>query len=201
MRWWRRLLTYPFLVPQPLCYHNLVPVPLHTLVSCHAMVEESVFAAMKRGSGSAWMRGLGLGHGLGPGIGKGTGLEKRKGLGKERGQPKGPGAEADRAQSPSLTSDVSHDIITINDIHTATTSLLPSGQNASSSSSTHNNHISPVHWQDIGGLDHIRKEILTVLHLPSHRPELFPRNALQRRGILLYGPPGTGKVRTRLTLS
>ena len=133
------------------------------------------------------MRGLGLGLGTGPGLGNGKG--KRLGEGK--------GNRPGRAQDSSLKSDsdLSPDIITINDIHTATTSLLPSGQNASSSS-THNNHISPVHWKDIGGLDHIRKEILTVLQLPSHRPELFPKNALQRRGILLYGPPGTGKVRT-----
>ena len=54
--------------------------------------------------------------------------------------------------------------------------------------------ISPVHWQDIGGLDVVRKEILDVLELPYKHPHLFRSGYPRRQGILLYGPPGTGKT-------
>lgn len=55
-------------------------------------------------------------------------------------------------------------------------------------------NISPVYWQDIGGLEVIRKEILDVLELPYKHPDLFRSGYPRRQGILLYGPPGTGKT-------
>jgi peroxin-6 len=51
-----------------------------------------------------------------------------------------------------------------------------------------------VKWADIGGMDHIRKEILDTIMLPLEHPELFVHGARKRSGVLLYGPPGTGKV-------
>lgn len=56
------------------------------------------------------------------------------------------------------------------------------------------NRIEAVHWEDIGGLDRVRQEILDVLELPFHHPDLFPPHAPRRQGVLLYGPPGTGKT-------
>lgn len=51
-----------------------------------------------------------------------------------------------------------------------------------------------VSWDDIGGLEHVKTEIINVIQLPLLRPELFPPGAPMRRGILLFGPPGTGKT-------
>jgi len=54
-------------------------------------------------------------------------------------------------------------------------------------------HVSKVHWDDVGGLAHVRKEIMDAVELPLKHPHLFPGNK-GRSGILLYGPPGTGKT-------
>ena len=53
--------------------------------------------------------------------------------------------------------------------------------------------VSNVHWDDVGGLSHVRKEILDAIELPLKYPHLFPSSG-GRSGILLYGPPGTGKT-------
>ena len=49
-------------------------------------------------------------------------------------------------------------------------------------------HIPSVHWEDIGGLSHVRKAIVEALELPLQYP------LLDASGILLFGPPGTGKT-------
>ena len=54
-------------------------------------------------------------------------------------------------------------------------------------------HISNVSWDDVGGLDHVRTEIMDAIELPLKYPQLFPSNS-GRSGILLFGPPGTGKT-------
>lgn len=71
--------------------------------------------------------------------------------------------------------------------------LIPpsSSSNPSSSSS---GKVASVRWEDIGGLDRVRREILDVLELPMQHPELFAPGAPMRQGVLLYGPPGTGKT-------
>jgi len=51
-----------------------------------------------------------------------------------------------------------------------------------------------VRWSDIGGLEHVKREILDTIQLPLRHPELFGKGLKQRSGILLYGPPGTGKT-------
>jgi peroxin-6 len=54
-------------------------------------------------------------------------------------------------------------------------------------------HIPTVQWNDVGGLAHVRNEIMDAIELPLKHPKLFPSSA-GRSGILLYGPPGTGKT-------
>ncbi|KAG7220245.1 hypothetical protein INR49_018344 [Caranx melampygus] len=53
--------------------------------------------------------------------------------------------------------------------------------------------IPAVRWQDIGGLQQVRAEILDTVQLPLQHPELLSLG-LNRTGLLLYGPPGTGKT-------
>ena len=50
-------------------------------------------------------------------------------------------------------------------------------------------HVPSVHWSDIGGLAHVRSEIMDAIELPLSHPHLFPKG-VGRSGILLYGPPG-----------
>ncbi|KAF0980261.1 hypothetical protein FDP41_013475 [Naegleria fowleri] len=61
-----------------------------------------------------------------------------------------------------------------------------SGSNVSS---TTNVSIPTVNWQDIGGLEHAKQEILDIIQSP-----LQSHNLKSRSGVLLYGPPGCGKT-------
>lgn len=51
-----------------------------------------------------------------------------------------------------------------------------------------------VKWEDIGGLDMVKDEILDTIDMPLKHPELFANGLKKRSGILFYGPPGTGKT-------
>ncbi|CAK9435626.1 uncharacterized protein LODBEIA_P03530 [Lodderomyces beijingensis] len=51
-----------------------------------------------------------------------------------------------------------------------------------------------VKWEDVGGLDLIKDEILDTIDMPLKHPELFNNGLKKRSGILFYGPPGTGKT-------
>lgn len=51
-----------------------------------------------------------------------------------------------------------------------------------------------VKWEDIGGLDLVKDEILDTIDMPLKHPELFSNGLKKRSGILFYGPPGTGKT-------
>ncbi|XP_071359513.1 peroxisomal ATPase PEX6 [Trachinotus anak] len=53
--------------------------------------------------------------------------------------------------------------------------------------------IPDVRWEDVGGLQQVKREILDTVQLPLQRPELLSLG-LNRTGVLLYGPPGTGKT-------
>mmetsp|Transcript_22343 Transcript_22343/g.55256 ORF Transcript_22343/g.55256 Transcript_22343/m.55256 type:complete len:806 (+) Transcript_22343:124-2541(+) len=59
--------------------------------------------------------------------------------------------------------------------------------------SSHSTSVSRINWDDVGGLAHVRREIMDAIELPLKHPHLFPGNQ-GRSGILLYGPPGTGKT-------
>ncbi|KAL6533415.1 hypothetical protein OROMI_027527 [Orobanche minor] len=50
-------------------------------------------------------------------------------------------------------------------------------------------------FDDVGGLENVKKVLYETAILPMKSPELFSRGSLLRpcRGILLFGPPGTGK--------
>ncbi|KAL3939684.1 MAG: hypothetical protein SGBAC_005629 [Bacillariaceae sp.] len=59
--------------------------------------------------------------------------------------------------------------------------------------SSQSSRVSNIDWDDVGGLAHVRLEIMDAIELPLKYPHLFPGNQ-GRSGILLYGPPGTGKT-------
>ncbi|KAM3960465.1 peroxisomal biogenesis factor 6 [Aphomia sociella] len=54
--------------------------------------------------------------------------------------------------------------------------------------------IPKVYWEDIGGLEKLKKELLKTIEFPIKYPHLFKSSSLKRSGILLYGPPGCGKT-------
>lgn len=52
-----------------------------------------------------------------------------------------------------------------------------------------------VSWDDVGGLDSIKQDLVEAVEWPLKHPETFERMGIRpSRGILLYGPPGTGKT-------
>ncbi|KAK2076807.1 hypothetical protein QBZ16_005033 [Prototheca wickerhamii] len=54
--------------------------------------------------------------------------------------------------------------------------------------------IPSVKWEDVGGLEDVKRAILDTVDLPLRHPELFAGGLRRRSGVLLYGPPGTGKT-------
>jgi transitional endoplasmic reticulum ATPase len=52
-----------------------------------------------------------------------------------------------------------------------------------------------VDWDDIGGLDAARQQLIEAVEWPLRYPEAFARaNVRPAKGILLHGPPGSGKT-------
>jgi len=52
-----------------------------------------------------------------------------------------------------------------------------------------------VKWNDVGGLEDVKKQLMQAVEWPLKYPELFVKSgAKPPKGILLYGPPGTGKT-------
>ncbi len=52
-----------------------------------------------------------------------------------------------------------------------------------------------VHWQDIGGLNQVKEELMEAVEWPIKRPEVFNRMGIKPpKAILLFGPPGCGKT-------
>ncbi|XP_015969025.1 peroxisome biogenesis protein 6 [Arachis duranensis] len=51
-----------------------------------------------------------------------------------------------------------------------------------------------VKWEDVGGLEEVKKSILDTVQLPLLHKDLFASGLRKRSGVLLYGPPGTGKT-------
>lgn len=52
-----------------------------------------------------------------------------------------------------------------------------------------------VKWSDVGGLEHIKQELIEAVVWPLERPEVFKNAGTNPpKGMLLYGPPGTGKT-------
>ncbi len=50
-------------------------------------------------------------------------------------------------------------------------------------------------WDDIGGLEEVKKQIIETVEWPLKDPDSFKEYGIKPpKGILLYGPPGTGKT-------
>lgn len=55
--------------------------------------------------------------------------------------------------------------------------------------------IPDVRWDDVGGLDEVKRVLKETIEWPLKYPELFDHmRTSPPKGILLYGPPGTGKT-------
>ncbi|MBU1941814.1 MAG: CDC48 family AAA ATPase, partial [Candidatus Thermoplasmatota archaeon] len=55
--------------------------------------------------------------------------------------------------------------------------------------------IPKVTWNDVGGLEEVKQNLIEAVDWPLTQPEVFKRLGIDApRGILLYGPPGTGKT-------
>ncbi len=52
-----------------------------------------------------------------------------------------------------------------------------------------------LHWDEIGGLESVKKELKEAVEWPLKYAALFEHmDAAPPKGVLLYGPPGTGKT-------
>lgn len=52
-----------------------------------------------------------------------------------------------------------------------------------------------ITWDDIGGLENVKKELQELVQYPVEHPEKFLKFGMQpSRGVLFYGPPGCGKT-------
>ncbi|GMG14954.1 unnamed protein product [Aspergillus oryzae] len=52
-----------------------------------------------------------------------------------------------------------------------------------------------VRWEDIGGLEEVKRELIESVQYPVDHPEKYQKFGLSpSRGVLFYGPPGTGKT-------
>lgn len=50
-------------------------------------------------------------------------------------------------------------------------------------------------WEDIGGLDNVKRELQETVQYPVEHPEKFLKYGMSpSKGVLFYGPPGTGKT-------
>ncbi|MET1125004.1 MAG: CDC48 family AAA ATPase, partial [Archaeoglobaceae archaeon] len=55
--------------------------------------------------------------------------------------------------------------------------------------------IPKVTWDDVGGLEDVKREIIEAVEWPLKYPEKFKKFGIKPpKGVLLYGPPGTGKT-------
>jgi transitional endoplasmic reticulum ATPase len=55
--------------------------------------------------------------------------------------------------------------------------------------------IPEVHWEDVGGLQRVKEQLVESVEWPLKYPDLFQRAAVKPpKGILLSGPPGCGKT-------
>lgn len=52
-----------------------------------------------------------------------------------------------------------------------------------------------VSWDDIGGLENVKKELQELILYPIEHPEKFAKFGMKpSKGVLFYGPPGCGKT-------
>ena len=52
-----------------------------------------------------------------------------------------------------------------------------------------------IHWNEVGGLEDVKQQLIEAVEWPIVHPEIFQHHGVTPpHGILLYGPPGTGKT-------
>lgn len=52
-----------------------------------------------------------------------------------------------------------------------------------------------VSWDDVGGLEEVKRELKEVVQYPVEHPEKFKKFGMEpSKGVLFYGPPGCGKT-------
>ncbi|CAH1253145.1 VCP [Branchiostoma lanceolatum] len=52
-----------------------------------------------------------------------------------------------------------------------------------------------TNWEDVGGLDNVKKELQELVQYPVEHPDKFLKFGMTpSRGVLFYGPPGCGKT-------
>ena len=57
-------------------------------------------------------------------------------------------------------------------------------------------------WEDIGGLDNVKRELQEVVQYPVEHPEKFEKFGMApSKGVLFYGPPGAWAVGSSHRLS
>ncbi|RLI55275.1 MAG: AAA family ATPase [Candidatus Thorarchaeota archaeon] len=80
-------------------------------------------------------------------------------------------------------------VVTMNDFEEALSDVHPSAMREVIVESPN------VHWEDIGGLEDVKREIQESIEWPLKYHELYRHADVNApRGILLHGPPGTGKT-------
>jgi SpoVK/Ycf46/Vps4 family AAA+-type ATPase len=94
------------------------------------------------------------------------------------------------AQSTSLKSEHATAVeLTIHDLASAVRATKPSSIKSITV------EIPRVKWNDIGGMDEVKRELHEAIELPLTHGDLFQRLGVPPpRGILLYGPPGCSKT-------
>jgi transitional endoplasmic reticulum ATPase len=79
--------------------------------------------------------------------------------------------------------------VTKNDFESAQREIVPSGIREVFV------EIPTVHWDDVGGLERIKQNLIEAVEWPIKYPGAYERMGVKPpRGILLYGPPGCGKT-------
>ncbi len=80
-------------------------------------------------------------------------------------------------------------IITEHDFEAAMKIVIPSGMREVMV------EIPNVTWDDVGGLDEMKRDLIEAVEWPLKYPDRFKQMGIRPpRGVLLYGPPGTGKT-------
>ena len=92
--------------------------------------------------------------------------------------------------SSATTTPLSHVRLTPSDIESA----LSAHSSRTSSQTGTLASIPNVHWSDVGGLEHVKKQVREAIELPLMQPHLLPPGMKRKAGLLLWGPPGTGKT-------
>ena len=79
--------------------------------------------------------------------------------------------------------------VSMNDFETAMRDIVPSAMREVFVEKAN------VEWEDIGGLEDVKLELIKAVEWPLQYPDLFDAiKGKPAKGILLYGPPGTGKT-------